>query len=57
MEENDTDLELEQSDEIDEIEVEEISNSESLPVKKESKPYGRRNPNALIEEKIGRAHV
>jgi len=56
MEENDTDLELEQSDEIDEIEVEEISNSESLPVKKESKPYGRRNPNALIEERCRRLY-
>ncbi len=56
MEENDTDLELEQSDETDEIEVEEISNSESLPVKKENKPYGRRNPNALIEERCRRLY-
>jgi len=56
MEENDTDLELEQSDEIDEIEVEEISNSESLPVKKENRPYGKRNPNALVEERCRRLY-
>lgn len=56
MEENDTDLELEQSDEIDEIEVDEISNSKSLPVKKENKPYGKRNPNALVEERCRRLY-
>jgi len=56
MEENDTDLELEQIDEIDEIEVEEISNSESLPVKKENRPYGKRNPNALVEERCRRLY-
>jgi len=56
MEENDTDLELEQSDEIDEIEVEEISNSESLPVKKQNRPYGKRNPNALVEERCRRLY-
>ena len=56
MEENDTDLELEQSDEIDEIEVDEISNNESLPVKKENRPYGKRNPNALVEERCRRLY-
>jgi len=56
MEENDTDLELEQSDEIDEIDVDEISNSKSLPVKKENKPYGKRNPNALVEERCRRLY-
>jgi hypothetical protein len=56
MEENDTDLELEQSDEIDEIEVDQISNNESLPVKKENKPYGKRNPNALVEERCRRLY-
>ena len=56
MEENDTDLELEQSDEIDDIEVDEISNSKSLPVKKENKPYGKRNPNALVEERCRRLY-
>ena len=57
MEENDTDLELEQSDEIDEIEVDEISNSKSLPVKKENRPYGKRNPNALVEERCRRLYT
>ena len=57
MEENDTDLELEQSDEIDEIEVDEISNNESLPVKKENRPYGKRNPNALVEERCRRLYT
>ena len=56
MEENDTDLELEQSDEIDEIEADEISNNESLPVKKENRPYGKRNPNALVEERCRRLY-
>lgn len=56
MEENDTDLELEQTDEIDEIEVDQISNSESLPVKKQNKPYGKRNPNALVEERCRRLY-
>lgn len=50
------DLDLEQSDENDEIEFVEISDSESLSVKKESKPYGRRNPNALIEERCRRLY-
>ena len=57
MEENDTDLELEQSDEIDEIEVDEISNNKSLPVKKENRPYGKRNPNALVEERCRRLYT
>ena len=56
MEENHTDLELEQSDEIDEIEADEISNNETLPVKKENKPYGKRNPNALVEERCRRLY-
>lgn len=56
MEENDTDLELEQTDEIDEIEVDQISSSESLPVKKQNKPYGKRNPNALVEERCRRLY-
>ena len=56
MEENHTDLELEQSDEIDEIEADEISNNESLPVKKENRPYGKRNPNALVEERCRRLY-
>jgi hypothetical protein len=57
MEENDTDLELEQSDAIDEIEVDEISNNKSLPVKKENRPYGKRNPNALVEERCRRLYT
>jgi len=56
MEETDTDLELEQSDELDEIDVDEISNSESLSVKKQNRPYGKRNPNALVEERCRRLY-
>ena len=57
MEENENELELEQSDEITETEVDEISNSESLPVKKQNRPYGRRNPNAMIEERCRRLYT
>jgi len=56
MEENDIDLELEQSDELDEIDADEISNSESLSVKKQNRPYGKRNPNALVEERCRRLY-
>lgn len=56
MEETDTDLELEQSDELDEIDADEISNSESLSVKKQNRPYGKRNPNALVEERCRRLY-
>lgn len=50
------DIDLEQSDEIDEIEFVEISDNESLSVKKENRPYGKRNPSALIEERCRRLY-
>ena len=51
------DIDLEQSDEINEIEFVEISNSESLSIKKEDKPYGKRNPRALMEERCRRLYT
>lgn len=47
------DTDLEQSDEIEFVE---ISNNESLSVKKENRPYGKRNPRALMEERCRRLY-
>jgi len=56
MEEEGNELELEQSDEIDETEFVEILNNESLSIKKQDRPYGKRNPSALIEERCRRLY-